>query len=113
MNALSEMLTERELDGVWMDYLYWHAQFEDPYPLFIKTCFNDRCLEAFQTWANVEIQGKDVSEKAKWIFMNVANQWEDWRVKEFRDVVKKIRPDAHVIKSGHSISKPHQKAPAR
>ena len=120
MNALSEMLTERELDGVWMDYLHWHAQFEDPYPLFIKTCFNDCCLEAFQTWANVEIQGNDVSEKAKWIFMKDANQWEDWRVlvmldwaKEFRYVVNKIRPDAHVIKSGHSISKPHQKAPAR
>ena len=103
MNALREMLTERDLDGVWMDYLHWHAQFEDPYPVFIKTCFNDSCLDAFQTWADVEVQGKDVSEKAKWIFMNAAKQWEDWRVwvildwaREFRSIVKEIRPNALV-----------------
>ncbi len=103
MNALRELLTTYDLSGVWMDYLHWHAQFEDPYPVFIKTCFNTSCLNAFQAWSGLEVQGETVPEKAKWIFMNAAKQWEDWRVsvivdwaKEFRGIVKDLRPNALV-----------------
>ena len=39
MQALRSLLQKYDVDGVWMDYLHWHAQFEDPYPLFFKTCF--------------------------------------------------------------------------
>lgn len=103
MNALRELLTKFDLDGVWMDYLHWHAQFEDPYPVFIKTCFNDSCISAFEEWANVEVRGETVPEKAKWIFMNAATQWEDWRVsvivdwaREIHGIVKELRPGALV-----------------
>lgn len=103
MEALEEMLDALPLDGVWMDYLHWHAQFEDPYPVFIKTCFCDSCLDAFQSWADVEVAGTDVPEKATWIFMNAAKQWEDWRVhvivdwaSDFRGRVRSKRPDAKV-----------------
>lgn len=103
MAELRDMLTELDLDGVWMDYLHWHAQFEDPYPVFIKTCFNESCLNAFQEWSGLKVRGDTVPEKAKWIFMNAAKAWEDWRVsvildwaKEFRAIVKEIRPNALV-----------------
>jgi hypothetical protein len=101
MQALREMLTELDLDGVWMDYVHWHAQFEDPYPVFIKTCFNDPCLNAFQMATGVKVEGEGVPQKAKWIFMNAAKEWEDWRVsvivdwaKEMRGIVKEVRPNA-------------------
>jgi hypothetical protein len=29
---LRDLLLEYDLDGVWMDYLHWHAQFEEPEP---------------------------------------------------------------------------------
>ena len=103
MDALRDMLSRLDLDGIWMDYVHWHAQFEDPYPVFIKTCFNDPCLTAFQAWSGLEVQGSTVPEKAKWIFMNAARQWEDWRVsvivdwtKEIRSIVKELRPNALV-----------------
>lgn len=103
MNTLRELLKKYDLAGVWMDYLHWHAQFEDPYPLFFKTCFNDCCLNAFQEWANLEIKGDTVPEKADWIFANAARKWEDWRVsvivdwaREFRAIVKELRPYALV-----------------
>ena len=103
MTALRELLTQHDLDGVWMDYLHWHAQFEDPYPQFIKTCFNDSCLAAFAQWAGVDVQGTTVPEKSRWIFRNAAKQWEDWRVsvivdwgREVREIVKSIRPNALV-----------------
>ncbi len=103
MNALRDMLTKLDLDGVWMDYIHWHAQFEDPYPVFIKTCFNDHCLNAFQQATGIVVQGSTAPEKAKWIFMNAAKQWEDWRVsvivdwaREIRGIVKELRPNALV-----------------
>ena len=103
MNALHELLTKHEIDGVWMDYLHWHAQFEDPYPQFIKTCFNDSCLAAFEAHSGLTIEGKTVPEKAKWVFRNAARQWEDWRVsvlvdwaREIRQITKSIRPEALV-----------------
>ena len=103
MQELRDMLQRLPLDGVWMDYLHWHAQFEDPYPVFIKTCFNNSCISAFEAWSGLHVQGESPSEKAKWIFSNAARQWEDWRVsvvvdwaREFRSIVKEIRPDALV-----------------
>lgn len=103
MTELRDMLEKLDLDGVWMDYLHWHAQFEDPYPVFIKTCFNDSCIDTFQQWSGVTVEGADVPKRAKWIFMNAAREWEDWRVsivvdwaKEFRSIVKEVRPNALV-----------------
>jgi hypothetical protein len=86
-----------------MDYLHWHAQFEDPYPIFVKTCFNESCLGGFQQSTGLHVQGETVAQKARWIFMNAASQWEDWRVsvlvdwaREIHDTVKELRPNALV-----------------
>lgn len=103
MQALRELLTRYDLDGVWMDYLHWHAQFEDPYPIFVKTCFNNSCLWAFSQWSGLQVQGNTVPEQAEWIFMHAARPWEDWRVsvlvdwaREIHDLVKELRPHALV-----------------
>jgi hypothetical protein len=101
MTALRDLLTKHEIDGVWMNYLHWHAQFEDPYPQFIKTCFNDSCVAGFEAHSGLKVEGKTVPEKSKWIFRNAAKQWEDWRVsvvvdwaREIREITKSIRPNA-------------------
>ncbi|RYD34607.1 MAG: hypothetical protein EOP87_08880 [Verrucomicrobiaceae bacterium] len=103
MKELRELLGKYELDGIWMDYTHWHGQFEDPYPVLIKTCFNHSCLSEFEKWAGVEVIGNTPQEKAKWIFSNAARKWEDWRVhvivdwaKEIRAITKEIRPNALV-----------------
>ncbi|MBI2425895.1 MAG: hypothetical protein HYV27_23930 [Candidatus Hydrogenedentes bacterium] len=103
MAELRELLDRVQLDGVWMDYLHWHAQFEDPYPQFIKTCFNDSCVGAFESSAKVKVEGATAAEKAQWIFMNAAKAWEDWRVsvvvdwaREIHGIVKAKQPNALV-----------------
>lgn len=103
MDALRELLTKYELDGIWLDYTHWHAQFEDPYPVFIKTCFSDSCLAAFEKWAGLKVEGRDAAAKARWIFDHAAKKWEDWRVhvivdwaREIRAITKEIRPHALV-----------------
>jgi len=101
MAALRELLTKHDVAGVWMDYHHWHAQFEDPYPQFIKTCFNDSCLSAFEAHSGRKVQGNTIPEKSRWVFANAAKQWEDWRVsvlvdwaREIREITKSIRPNA-------------------
>ncbi|MDZ4857969.1 MAG: hypothetical protein SGI88_03225 [Candidatus Hydrogenedentes bacterium] len=101
MDELRALVKTHDIDGVWMDYLHWHAQFEDPYPVFIKTCFNDSCIAAFEASANVKVLGDTTEAKAQWIFHNAAKQWEDWRVsiivdwaREIRAIVKEARPNA-------------------
>jgi len=103
MQALREFLEKTQVDGVWMDYLHWHAQFEDPYPIFVKTCFNNSCLRAFEAWSGLKVEGKTAPEQSQWIFMHAARQWEDWRVsvlvdwaREIRQLVKELRPKALV-----------------
>ena len=101
MEALRAFLAKFDVDGVWMDYLHWHAQFEDPYPQFHKTCFNSSCLTAFQLWSGVELPPGSTAEKAEWILLNEPKAWEDWRVsvlvdwaRETHTIVKEMRPQA-------------------
>ena len=103
MDELRTLLSEHEVDGVWMDYLHWHAQFEDPYPMLCKTCFNESCLDSFQFATDIEVRGDTTAEKAEWILLQAAQAWEDWRVsvvvdwaREFHAIVKEIRPAALV-----------------
>ena len=103
MDELRTLLSEHEVDGVWMDYLHWHAQFEDPYPMLCKTCFNESCLDSFQFSTDIEVRGDTTAEKAEWILLQAAQAWEDWRVsvvvdwaREFHAIVKEIRPAALV-----------------
>ena len=103
MQALRQLVETVDVDGVWMDYLHWHAQFEDPYPIFKKTCFNESCLLAFQQHSGVQVPAGSTAERSEWIFMNAARQWEDWRVqvlvdwaREIHGIVKQHRPNALV-----------------
>jgi hypothetical protein len=100
MQALRDLLARVDIDGVWMDYLHWHAQFEDPYPIFVKTCFNDSCLAAFQAHSGIEVPAGPVPERSKWIFMNAARAWEDWRVSVLVDWAREI----HTIVKEHDAN---------
>jgi hypothetical protein len=54
-NLLRELLSEFDIDGVWMDYVHWHAQFEEPDPILPETCFCDNCLTSFSKDTGLEI----------------------------------------------------------
>ena len=54
-DQLRNLLLKYDLDGVWMDYVHWHAQFEDPEPILPETCFCDHCLDQFSVYSGIEI----------------------------------------------------------
>lgn len=100
-DQLRELLLEFDLDGVWMDYVHWHAQFEEPEPILPETCFCDHCLNDFSNDTGIEIPDNTKSEKAKWILNNKDKQWRDWRCRviyewtiEIKKIIKEIKPDA-------------------
>jgi hypothetical protein len=98
---LRSLLQEFALDGVWMDYVHWHAQFEDPEPILPETCFCDHCLKEFSRETNIEVPEGSTSDKAQWILKTQDKPWRDWRCKviydwtyEMKQIIKEVRPAA-------------------
>ena len=100
-DMLRDLLLKFELDGVWLDYVHWHAQFEEPEPILPETCFCDHCLRTFSEDSEVELPDGSTSEKAQWILNNNDSLWRDWRckvifdwTKEMKSIIEEIRPEA-------------------
>jgi hypothetical protein len=77
---LREILSTYEVDGVFLDYVHWHAQFETTEPILPETCFCDRCTQAFAASIDTVIPGATIPERAAWILEHVDPQWRKWRV---------------------------------
>lgn len=100
-DQLRDLLLEFDLDGVWMDYVHWHAQFEDPEPILPETCFCGHCLDRFSKDAKIEIPEGTTAEKAEWILEKHDKSWRDWRCKviydwtyEMKKIIKEVKPNA-------------------
>ena len=101
LDQLRDLLIKYDLDGIWMDYVHWHAQFEDPEPILPETCFCNHCLVTFSNYSGIEIPDGTISEKAQFILNNHDTPWRDWRCQviynwtfEMKNIIKKIRPEA-------------------
>ena len=99
MKQLEELLDRYDIDGVWMDYVHWHAQFEDPNPVLPETCFSPTCLAAFEKAAGFRLPDGTTSEKARWILSRSEAAWRDWRCSvildwaaEMRRIIERKRP---------------------
>ena len=100
-DLLRKLISEHDLDGVWLDYVHWHAQFEDPEPILPETCFCDHCLDTFSTYSGIKIPEDTIATKASWILENHDAKWRNWRcqviydwTKDMKNILKKNNPDA-------------------
>lgn len=98
-DQLRALLTNYDLDGVWMDYVHWHAQFEEPEPILPETCFCDHCLSRFSSEKSIEIPTGTTAEKAKWVLSREDHKWREWRCQiilewavEMKKIIHEIRP---------------------
>ena len=101
MDQLRELLQSYDLDGVWMDYVHWHAQFEEPEPILPETCFCPSCLSSFEKSIGILIPGISTTEKANWILENKDPEWRDWKCEviqswaiAMRNIIKQEKPVA-------------------
>jgi hypothetical protein len=97
---LAGLLDSLAVDGVFLDYFHWHAQFESEHPILPETCFCDRCLHLFEGWSGQEPIGENTAEKAAWILKNQDAAWRRWRANvlldwavDLRHQVRRINPD--------------------
>jgi hypothetical protein len=100
-DQLREILQEYDVDGIFLDYVHWHAQFETKNPILPETCFCDRCTAQFGKSINKEIPGNLIADKAGWILENQDPAWRKWRaeilngwVEEMGAITNEMRPEA-------------------
>jgi hypothetical protein len=100
-NELRTLLRKFPIDGVWMDYLHWHAQFEDPEPILPETCFCESCVSRFESSTRIKVPEGTIAEKAKWILSTNDGAWRSWRcsvvagwVRDFKHILKEEKPGA-------------------
>ncbi len=100
-DELKKLLNKFDLDGVWMDYLHWHAQFEDAEPILPETCFCEHCLNSFQSASGKKLPEGNTAKKAAWILTNHDSTWRNWRcsiiagwAKDFKTIINKEKPGA-------------------
>ena len=100
-DQLRTLLNTFKLDGVWLDYVHWHAQFESPEPILPETCFCAYCLKDFSNSLRISLPGGDTKAKASWILREKDTEWRKWRsevivrwVKDFKKILKANNPDA-------------------
>ena len=101
IQQLKTILQEFPVDGIWLDYLHWHAQFETPEPILPETCFCDRCIHQFEQDMVLQVPEGDVARKAQWILSQSDSSWRLWRsrilngwVRDLKTVVKELRPNS-------------------
>ena len=102
-DQLRDILNNFDVDGIFLDYVHWHAQFETPDPILPETCFCDRCTALFSEESDIELPDADIPETAEWILENADSEWRDWRshilngwVSSMKMIVREMQPDALV-----------------
>lgn len=97
---LRTLLNTYKLDGVWLDYVHWHAQFESADPILPETCFCSYCLKDFSSSLQLTLPDGNTKTKASWILKEKDAAWRKWRsdvitgwVKDFKKIVRLHDPN--------------------
>ncbi len=91
LDALKRLIMTQRIDGVWLDYMHWHAQFEDPKPLLPETCFSESCVKRFQQQTQVFVRGAGSADWARDILKNHEPAWRTWRCSVLADFARRCR----------------------
>jgi hypothetical protein len=91
LESLKHLVTTLQVDGIWLDYMHWHAQFEDPKPGLPETCFNESCVKRFVEATRTRVMGSKPREWASDILENHDKAWRDWRCSVLADFAHRCR----------------------
>jgi hypothetical protein len=101
MDAFRKVLSDFQIDGIWLDYHHSHASWERADPSMPDTCFCPRCLDQFERETNTELPDAAPPQLAELLLERHRHRWVQWRcdvftdwVREFRSIVDQARPAA-------------------
>ncbi len=100
MDEFRRVLTEFEIDGIWLDYHHAHASWERAEPVLPDTDFCPAALQQFSRQTGIELPA-DVPSAAKILLGPQKEAWTGFRcgvftdwVREYRSIVNAVRPRA-------------------
>lgn len=91
MEAFRAVVTEHDLDGVWLDYHHSHASWEQAVPNMPDTCFCDCCVAQFSREAGMPLPDSPRAELARRLLGEDRARWVQWRCDLFTDWVQEFR----------------------
>ncbi|WP_430973350.1 hypothetical protein [Sunxiuqinia rutila] len=98
---LQRILNQFKVDGIFLDYLHWHAQFETPEPILPETCFCERCTGLFSSKYNIDIAEENISDISNYILSYHEKEWRDWRrsiltewIIDLKQILKSHQPES-------------------
>lgn len=101
MNAFRNVLSEFEIDGIWLDYHHSHASWERAEPDMPDTCFCRRCIAQFKRQMETDLPDQPTPLLAHLLLDEHKDAWVQWRcdvftdwVREFRSIIDETRPNA-------------------
>lgn len=101
MDAFRKVMSEFEIDGIWLDYHHSHASWERAVPDMPDTCFCARCIARFTRETKTDLPNEASPHLARRLLNQHKVKWVQWRcdvftdwVREFRSIVDETRPKA-------------------
>lgn len=101
LRALEELLTDHDLDGVWLDFVRWPCQWGSPDPHLPRTSFDPHTLDRFRRDTGIDVPADDAVAAARKLLGPHEDAWVGWRceqitswVAEARAVLQRTRPGA-------------------
>jgi hypothetical protein len=100
MEAFRKLLSEFEIDGIWLDYHHSHASWERAEPDMPDTCFCRRCIAQFARETKTGLPDQTAPQLARRLLDKHKDAWVQWRcdvftdwIRQFRSIIDETRPE--------------------
>jgi len=97
--ALEKLVTEHEIDGVWLDFIRWPCHWEVLSPRIEHTSFDPSTLTRFAADTGIDLPAGRVTAVARLILTRHRAAWTTWRYEQItswvaraREIVQSARP---------------------
>ena len=102
LEALEKLVTEHDIDGVWLDFIRWPCHWEFPEPHLPRTSFDTDTLSLFGRDTGIDLGATtDAVTAARTLLGRYEEEWTRWRceqitswVAEAKALLKRTRPHA-------------------
>ena len=91
MDAFRQVLSDFEIDGIWLDYHHSHASWERAEPDMPDTCFCERCIAQFAKDTGTKLPDESPPQLAGLLLDKHKERWVQWRCDVFTDWVREFR----------------------
>lgn len=101
LDALEALLTEYDVDGVWLDFIRWPCHWEVPEPDLVRTSFDLGTLARFSADTGTRLTKGETARVSAVVLEQFAQTWTAWRchlitswVAKARTLIDGVRPGA-------------------